>query len=153
MSFDDGATWGEGYPSTLTDNNHFGCEAALIAVNMTINANNANNANTASNNKFAGNHSATRGAGSLNGGKEAAVLFFSEPTMDKRKELTLRCSLDGGSTWPGIRVINGDNPAAYSALQQLPAPPGTAKQLLVVWESGNTMIAETISVDWCVSAV
>ena len=45
-----------------------------------------NNANTASNKTFAGNHSATRGAGSLNGGKEAAVLFFSEPTMDKRKE-------------------------------------------------------------------
>lgn len=136
LSTDDGATWGPARPSALTDNNNFGCEAAVIAVNMSVH------------------------------GRERAVLFFSEPTGAKRTHLTLRCSLDGGETWPGSLVVGGDNSAAYSAMvhlrtptAELAAPHGTSGQaaattagqhdILVVWETGHTMVAQTVGTEWC----
>ena len=44
------------------------------------------------------------------------TLFFSEPTAPDRTKLVLRCSQDGGATWPRSFVVHGDNPAAYSAI-------------------------------------
>lgn len=123
-STDDGATWSPGQASVLTDNNQFGCEAALIAVNVST-------------------------GGGL--GPDTAVLFFSEPVGESRTDLVLRCSLDGGESWPGRRAVNGHNTAAYSAIVALPAGgDATAVELLLVWESGNTFIAETVDIGWCV---
>ena len=166
-SYDDGTTWSAGEPSVLTDNNNFGCEAALIAVNITV----AGGSTIANGN--------TKDIAVASADREVAVLFFSEPTGKSRSQLTLRCSLDGGSTWPGSHVVNGNNAAAYSALLHVPAGttrgggigggrdwgagsmqqrpkgagdgnPAAPAELLVLWESGNSMIAEKVPVDWCV---
>ena len=121
LSVDDGATWGEGYPTTLQDNNEFGCEAALIAVS---------------------NVSARGGAG--------PVLFFSEPVGSSRTDLTLRCSHDGGATWPGELRVNGHGAAAYSAMAHLPG--SEPAELLVIWEMKPNQVAEIVGTDWCMAA-
>lgn len=48
-------------------------------------------------------------------------LYLSEPQHPKRLGLVVHCSLDGGHTWPvdKIKHINGDQPAAYSALRMV----------------------------------
>jgi hypothetical protein len=123
-STDDGATWGPGEASVLTDNNEFGCEAALIAVNVST------------------------------GGSDTTVLFFAEPIGKSRTDLVLRCSLDGGDTWPHRRAVNGHEAAAYSAIAALPVSRGrgdsAGTELLLVWESGNTFIAQKVGIGWCV---
>lgn len=126
-STDDGTTWGAAEASVLTDNNQFGCEAALIAMKMK---------------PTVGSESDSEHAVVL----APAVLFYSEPVGASRTDLVLRCSLDGGATWPGLHAINGHAAAAYSAMLHLPQ----TNELLVVWESGNTFIAEIVDTKWCV---
>ena len=126
-STDDGTTWGAAEASVLTDNNQFGCEAALIAMKMK---------------RTVGSESDSEHAVLL----APAVLFYSEPVGASRTDLVLRCSLDGGATWPGLHAINGHAAAAYSAMLHLPQ----TNELLVVWESGNTFIAEIVDTKWCV---
>lgn len=51
---------------------------------------------------------------------DKVVLFFSNPaTRDKRRNMTVRASFDGGRTWPAQRVIDAGS-AAYSSLAVLP---------------------------------
>ena len=54
------------------------------------------------------------------GNADKVVLFFSNPaTRDKRRNLTVRPSFDGGRTWPAQRVVDPGS-AAYSSLAVLP---------------------------------
>ena len=123
LSVNDGTSWGAGHPTSLQDNhwqdnhNQKGCEAALLALP------------------------------SLATGGRPPVLFFSEPIGPTRTALVLRCSRDGGATWPGLRAVGHNSSAAYSAMVALPTTP---VELLLVWESNGSQIAETVSVDWCV---
>jgi sialidase-1 len=55
-----------------------------------------------------------------------------------RDHLTVRCSLDGGHTWPYARLID-PGPSAYSALAQLPTG-----QVAVLWESGEALPYDAI---------
>lgn len=51
---------------------------------------------------------------------DKVALFFSNPaTRDKRRNLTVRASFDGGRTWPTLRVVDPGS-AAYSSLVILP---------------------------------
>lgn len=97
------------------------CEAALISVNNRSGAN----------------------------AKELNVLFFSEPTGQHRTDLTLRCSVDGGNTWPGVLKVNGHNSAAYSAMVFLETGYNGEPGILVVWETNNTMISTEVKLNWC----
>ena len=53
--------------------------------------------------------------------EEVSRLFFSHPAGPGRVALTVHCSLDGGHTWPANKTlaIDGDSPAAYSALRMV----------------------------------
>jgi Neuraminidase (sialidase) len=119
-SSDGGDTWTTPAPSILQDNSLFGCEAPLLAVS-----------------RATGNR----------------TLYFSEPTGSDRSSLVMRCSLDGGQTWPHMLPINGNKPAAYSALANIPTThgiDGSDDALLVVWESGAGLLAESVETSWCV---
>ncbi len=51
---------------------------------------------------------------------DKVVLFFANPaTRDKRRNMTVRASYDGGRTWPASRVVDPGS-AAYSSLAVLP---------------------------------
>lgn len=53
-------------------------------------------------------------------GPDKVVHFFSNPaTRDKRRNMTVRASFDGGRTWPNSRVVDAGS-AAYSSLAVLP---------------------------------
>ncbi len=60
----------------------------------------------------------------------------------KRRNLTLRVSLDDGRTWPHIRVLE-PGPSAYSDLAVL--PDGT---LVCLYEAGDAIMAARIPLDW-----
>ena len=130
FSADDGTTWTAGEPSPLTDNNAFGCEAALIAV-----------------------PAPTSGA-------QQPTLYFSEPVGANRTNLVLRCSHDGGKTFPGRLPVNGNGPAAYSAMLPITAPDSKhGYELLVMWEQfpnrgpAASFLVQTIDdLDWCLGA-
>ena len=72
-----------------------------------------------------------------------------------RARLTLRCSLDGGKSFPYSIVVNGDHRAEYSALHYF----GTASgpQLLVAWTyldnfdttAGEHILTSVYPIDWC----
>lgn len=67
------------------------------------------------------------------------VLAFSNPAHAERREnLTLRLSLDGGRTWPHARTLHG-GPAAYSCLAALPGG-----DLAILYEAGRESPYETI---------
>jgi len=67
------------------------------------------------------------------------VLAFSNPAHAERREnLTLRTSLDGGRTWPHGRTLHA-GPAAYSCLAALPDG-----SLAILYEAGRESPYETI---------
>jgi sialidase-1 len=80
------------------------------------------------------------------------ILAFSNPAHAERREnLTLRLSLDGGRTWPHRRTLHA-GPAAYSCLA---APPGG--DLAIVYEAGRESPYEAIvfarfETDWVAGA-
>lgn len=117
-SHDGGKTWSDPRPGKLVDNSQFGCEAALVSTDPPASAPAGSN----------------------------RTLFWSEPSGEKRTGLKLRCSLDGGRTWPGILPVDGDNAAAYSALLVLPTK---KDRLLVVWESDDGFLSTRVGLGWC----
>jgi len=104
-------------------------------------------------------------AGHIPDGGTTKTIYESEPVGidDKdcpgracaRAKLTLRCSLDGGKSFPHSIVVNGDHRAEYSALHYF----GTASgpQLLVAWTYLNTfdttdgehILTSVYPIDWC----
>ena len=127
FSADDGTTWTQGAPSRLQDNTVFGCEAALLAVPAAPAAK-----------------------------QQQPTLYFSEPTGTDRTNLVMRCSHDGGKTWPGSLAVNGNKPAAYSALLPIAdANSAHGYKLLAMWEQfpnrgpPASFLAQHIGVDWC----
>ena len=86
------------------------------------------------------------------------TLYFSEPVGSNRTNLVLRCSHDGGKTWPSALPVNGNGPAAYSALLPLWSKrdaDGSSYKLLIMWEEypnrgpPSSFLAQTVNVDWC----
>ena len=188
-SFDDGKTWSDPSQSQLLDDGGHECEGALIAANFTT---------TVSQGAMGGLEdgrpqpnspltSSLRNSGVVQKGQNRklaaavvsrTVIFFSEPegTMPKRTALALRCSFDGGKTWPGAYFVDGDAPAAYSDMRLLSEPgqsqdhawPGQQRRdsvsgqpkkyhyhdaetskLLVVWEANDGMVSAQVGLDWC----
>ena len=68
-----------------------------------------------------------------------AILFSNPASADGRKRMTVRTSLDGGTTWPRARVLH-EGPSAYSDLAAL--PDGSAACCL--YEAGAENAAEWI---------
>ena len=84
------------------------------------------------------------------------TLYFSEPVGVNRTNLVLRCSHDGGKTWPSALPVNGDGPAAYSALVPLWSHRDSGSyRLLIMWEQYPnrgppvSFLTQTVDVDWC----
>ena len=79
-------------------------------------------------------------------GDHSGVILFSNPADSKtRKNLTLRASFDGASSWPASLVLEA-GPAAYSDLAVL--PDGRIACLYETWEKGVQIIRfATISPD------
>ena len=92
------------------------------------------------------------------------TLYFSEPVGANRTNLVMRCSHDGGKTWPGRLPVNGNGPAAYSALLPIATGADAAGEskhgykLLVMWEQfpnhgpPASFLVQTVDVDWCLGA-
>ena len=80
--------------------------------------------------------------------QQPARLFLSEPAGPGRKGLLVHCSLDGGHTWPASTQIDGQEPAAYSAMRLVPTAPHQHR-LLVVWEHKSSMRATRLDTSWC----
>ena len=75
-------------------------------------------------------------------------LFFSEPIGPKRIGLVVRCSLDGGKTWPYSKAVTSPGAvAAYSSMRFVPSH--EKKPLLIVWEDKPNMRFTRISTGWC----
>jgi sialidase-1 len=75
------------------------------------------------------------------------LLLFANPASDRRERLTLRASLDDGSTWPVARLLDA-RPSAYSCLEVL--ADGT---IAVFYEAGErspyeTLTFATVSPEW-----
>ena len=81
-------------------------------------------------------------------GQSPARLFLSEPAGPGRKGLVVHCSLDGGRTWAASTRIDGQRPAAYSAMRLVPTA-AHQHRLLVVWEYESTMRATLLDTSWC----
>ena len=87
--------------------------------------------------------------GSVLGGRKG--VFFANPaSADKRVNLTVRLSRDGGATWPAAKTLHA-GPSAYSDLAE--ARDGT---ILCLFESGERSPYERLrlarfSVDWLLS--
>lgn len=76
------------------------------------------------------------------------VLVFSNPAHGERREnMTVRMSLDGGRTWPSRRTLHA-GPSAYSCLAELPD-----SRMGILYEAGETSPYEGIvfarfGLDW-----
>lgn len=166
-SMDDGSTWSVGTKSELVGIN---CEGALIAVKpaaATVKCMNSTDdwkCHSQCEPCFHQPCGCPDGCRAVNAcgccepvakplsDNSMATLYFSEPVGEGRTSLVLRCSHDGGKTWPGTRAVNGNNKAAYSALLELPeaVDSGAAKKkILVVWELGPNFVAQQVGVKWC----
>jgi sialidase-1 len=71
--------------------------------------------------------------------QEAGRILFSNPASPRRRDLTVRISLDDGKTWPVSRTLH-EGPAAYSCLAVLPD-----KTIGCLYECGRTNAYEKIS--------
>ena len=131
-SADDGATFTPPASAPITEaaNNSFGCSVGLVADPLPT------------------------------AGGAPARLFQSLPAGPGRSNLIVRCSLDGGRTWPRLTHINPgatgkDAKAAYSALRLVePQGDGVGERLLlVVWEvaAAAGFSAQLVNTtNWCV---
>lgn len=120
-SSDDGSTFSEPVSCPVKEDEGFGCSAGLVADLIPPKA---------------------------LSGKQPARLFLSEPAGPGRKGLVVHCSLDEGHTWPHSLRVDGDTPAAYSAIRVVETAPGK-HSVLVVWEAKPTMKATLIATAWC----
>ena len=119
-SSDDGSTFSAPVACPIREDAKSGCSAGLVADPVKSKSDNSS----------------------------AARLFLSEPAGPGRKDLVVHCSLDGGRTWPASFHVNGDLPAAYSAMRIVETSPGEHR-ILVVWEAGPNMNAKHSGTAWC----
>jgi sialidase-1 len=71
------------------------------------------------------------------------ALFFANPAhANKRRNMTIRCSTDGGHTWSDGRQIDA-GPSAYSCLTEL-----ADGNLAILYEAGKTLTFVRFPVAW-----
>lgn len=74
------------------------------------------------------------------------VLFFSNPAdLHKRVKLTLRWSLNSGSSWEQETVEVWPGPSGYSSMTSLNGSVEDEKYIFLVYEKGYQELTETIS--------
>ena len=124
FSSDDGADFSSPVACPVREDAPFGCSAGLVADPFTPNARSAASA------------------------APPRRLFLSEPSGPERKGLVVHCSLDGGRTWPASVRVNGEQPAAYSAMRIVRTAVRTHR-ILVVWEEKPNFLATHLDTAWC----